>query len=166
TTGPLALLVPRATPQPFPVDVTARAVGATITGKGSFADAGALAGATIALAAQIPDLAALSPLARRPLPALRTLAFQGTLTDAAGGFRNGAALHNLALTSPDGDLSGEVSVRLAARDSVTAVLKSNRVDLDAIERAVDTAPPSAAPPPPAPPPPAPKRSERLFSDQP
>jgi AsmA protein len=151
--------------------MTLQAAGATIAAKGTLADARALAGANLALAAQIPDLAALSPLAHRPLPALKTVAFQGTLTDAAGGFRNGAALHGLTLTGPDGDVTGDVSIGLGARQSLVAALRSNRIDLDAIETAFDAAPQPAAPPPPpgaqpAAPPPPPKRSERLFSDQP
>ena len=169
TTGPLASLMPGALPAPFPVDVTLQAAGSTISAKGTLADASALTGANLALAAQIADLAALSPLARRPLPALKMVAFQGTLTDAAGGFRNGAALHGLTLTSPDGDVTGDVSIGLGARQSLVAALRSNRIDLDAVEAAIDAAPPAAAPPaiggqPPSPPPP-PKRSERLFSDR-
>nr|WP_294507478.1 AsmA family protein [uncultured Rhodopila sp.] len=171
TVGPLASLLPGAPPAAFPVDVTLLAAGATIAAKGTLADARALTGANLALAAQIPDLAALSPLARRPLPALKTVAFKGTLTDAAGGFRNGAALHGLTLTSPAGDLTGDASAGLGARRSLVAALKSNRIDLDAIEAAFDAAPTATAPPPApgapatAPPPPS-KRADRLFSDQP
>jgi AsmA protein len=170
TTGPLAALMPGAAPQPFPVDVTVQAAGATMTAKGSVTDAQALTGANIALAAQIADLAVLSPLAGRPLPALKTVAFQGTLVDAAGGFRNGAALHGLALSSPEGDLAGDVAIGLGPRMSLTAALASNRIDLDAIGTAAEQAPPPAAPAPPVPggqpPPPPPKRSDRLFSEQP
>nr|WP_294526140.1 AsmA family protein [uncultured Rhodopila sp.] len=164
-TGPLASLLPGAAPAAFPLNVTLQAAGATLSAKGTLADAGALTGANLALAAQIPDLAALSPLARRPLPALKTVALQGTLSDAA----NGAALHGLTLTSPDGDVTGNISVGLGARRSLVAVLKSNRIDLDAIQTAFDAAPQAAAPaaqgaqPPNQPPPP--KRSERLFSDR-
>ena len=57
-----------------------------------------MTGVNVALTANIPDLSALSPLARRPLPALKTIAFQTTLTDAGGGFRHGAALHALTFT--------------------------------------------------------------------
>jgi AsmA protein len=169
TTGPLASLLPGAAPAPFPVDATLQAAGATISAKGTVTDVRALSGTNLALTAQIPDLAALSPLARRPLPALKTVAFQGTLTDAAGGFRNGAALHGLTLTSAEGDLTGDVSAGFGARQSVVAALRSNRIDLDAVEAAIDTAPQAAAPAstpgaPSAPPPP--KRADRLFSDQP
>jgi AsmA protein len=174
TTGPLAALLPGAAPAPFPVDVTLQAAGAAITAKGTVTDVRALTGANLALAAQIPDLAALSPLVRRPLPALKTVAFQGTLTDAAGGFRNGAALHGLTLTSAEGDLTGDASIGLGARPSLVAALRSNRIDLDAIEAAIDAEPPAAAPAsaPGGPPPPTltpplgpPKRSDRLFSDR-
>ncbi|MFL5289044.1 MAG: AsmA family protein, partial [Rhodopila sp.] len=108
TTGPLAALLPGAAPQPFPVDVTAQAAEATVSAKGSIADARALTGVNLAMVAQVPDLAALSPLARRPLPALKTVGFRGMLADAAGGFRNGAALHGVALTSAEGDLAGDI----------------------------------------------------------
>jgi AsmA protein len=176
TFGPPALLMPDAKPAPFPIDLTIQAAGATASAKGSIADAHAMTGANIALTAQIPDLSALSPLAQQPLPALKTVAFQATLTDATGGFHSGAALHAISLTSPVGDLSGDAALGLAARKSLTATLKSNRIDLDAIQAAIDQAQaaPSPATPQPAAsqpdtkaPPAAPKRrGEQLFSTQP
>jgi uncharacterized protein involved in outer membrane biogenesis len=177
TTGPLALLLPGAKVAPFPVDATFQAAGATIAAKGSFADARAMTGANIALSAQIPDLSTLSPLARRPLPAVKQVAFHATLADAAGGLRNGVALHGMSFGSAEGDLSGDIAVGLSTRTSLTAELKSNRIDLDALQAAIDQMPGSTtASPPPASPPPAsgpapaspapPKRTERLFSDQP
>jgi AsmA protein len=167
--GPPASLMPDAKPAPFPVDLTLQAAGATASAKGTIADARTMTGLNVAVTAQIPDLSALSPLAGHPLPPLKTLAFQGTLTDADGGFRQGAALHDISLTSPDGDLSGNAAVGLGARDSLTADLKSTRIDLDALQAAIDQMPSAAAPPPPADtaPPPQPKRhGEPLFSDQP
>ena len=74
------------------------------------------------------------------------MAFHGTLTDVPGGFRNGGALHGFTLTSADGDLSGDIALALAARNSLAAVLKSNRIDLDALQAAVDQMPAAAAPP--------------------
>ncbi len=171
TLGPPALLLPGAKPRPFPVDVTARAAGATLTAKGEVADAAALTGANLALAAQIPDLAALSPLARNPLPPLKSIAFQGTLTDATGGLRNGVTVHALTLNSPVADLAGEAQLGLQPRISLTATLTSNHIDLDAVKAAIDQlpAPSSAAAQPAAPPdakaPPR-KRDDRIFSDQP
>ena len=168
TFGAPAQLMPGAKPQPFPVDIAIQAAGATVTAKGTIADASTLTGAVIALAAQIPDLAALSPLAGHPLPALKTVAFQATLTDAQG-FRNGAALHALTLTTADGDLSGDATIALAGKPTLTGAFKSSRIDLDAIQTAIDQAPalapPAAANTPPSAPPPK-RRHDRLFSDEP
>ncbi len=165
TLGPLALLLPGAAPAPFPVDVALRAAGADIAVKGSLADARAMTGADLAVTATVPDLAALSPLARTRLPPLRQVAFKGTVTDAAGGFGNGAALHGFSLSGPDGDLSGDAALTLRPRKALTATLKSSRLDLDAAER--------TDPPPPGPPSqavartaPPPKRTDRIFSDWP
>ena len=177
TFGPPAMLLPGAKPAAFPVSINLQAAGATASVNGTLADARAMTGLNVALAAQIADLSALPPLARHALPALKGVTMRGTLTDLAGGLRHGAALHGLALASPDGDLAGDAALGLGARTSLTAVLKSNRIDLDAVQRAVDQAPPTPPPPsaatpapaPPkaAPPPPAPKhRGGALFSDQP
>ena len=161
TSGPLALLMAGAKPAPFPIDATVQAVGATISAKGSIANPRALTGTNIALAAQIPDLSALSPLARTALPAIRGVVFAGTLTEAFGGFHNGAALHNLSLTSAAGDLSGDAAIGLGARTSLTARLKSNRIDLDALQAGAKPSA-SGASPPPSPP----KDTRYLFSRQP
>jgi AsmA protein len=174
TFGPPASLLPDARPASFPVDIKAQAAGATAAANGTIADVHAMTGITILLSAKIPDLAALSPLARRPLPALKTIALQTTLTDASGGFGRGAAVRALTLTSADGDLSGDAAISLGPRASLIAVLKSNRIDLDALETAIDQAPPAraAVPPPPpspaakAPPPPPGKPDNHLFSTRP
>ncbi len=181
TTGPLASLMPNGKPAAFPIDATLQAAGATISAKGSITNAQAMSGANIALAARIPDLSMLSALARRPLPAIKQIALQATMTDAAGGLRNGAALHGLTLTTDDGDLAGDAAIGLGARKSLTATLKSNRLDLDAMQAAIDqkpgapagaapvgAAPVGAAPADgkPAATAPAQKPSGRLFSDQP
>jgi uncharacterized protein involved in outer membrane biogenesis len=166
TAGKLALLMPGAKPAPFPVDVTFQAAGATVSAKGTIANAQAMTGATIALAAQIPDLSTLSTLAHRPLPAVKQVAFQGTLTDAQGGFQHGAALHGLSLTSAGGDLTGDAAIGLGTRNSLTAALKSSRIDLDALQAVTDQMPEAAPSSAPGAKPPASKRGDRLFSDQP
>jgi uncharacterized protein involved in outer membrane biogenesis len=170
--GPPALLMPGAKPQPFPVDVTARAAGATLTAKGEVAGGVALTGINVALTAQIPDLAALSPLVHTALPPLKSVAFKGTLIDAAGGLRNGLTLHAIGLSTPDADLAGDVRLGLQPRTSLTATLTSNHIDLDALQAAVDQLP-ATTPQPGSQPPsqpeakPAPrKRADRVFSDQP
>jgi AsmA protein len=174
TFGPPALLLPDAKPAPFPVDVTLQAATATASAKGAIADVRAMTGVNVAVAARIPDLSVLSPLAGHPLPAIKTVAFQGNLTDADGGFRHGAALHGMTLTSADGDLAGDAAIALTPRPSLTADLKSSRIDLDAVQAAIDQLPaaapsapsPGAAPPPPQPPQPAKRRGDALFSNQP
>jgi uncharacterized protein involved in outer membrane biogenesis len=172
TTGPLAALLPGAKPSPFPVDATVQVAGATASAKGTVADAQALTGANLVVAAQIPDLSALSALARRPLPAIKQIAFQATLSDAQGGFRNGVTLHGLSLTDTAGDLSGDVTIGLTPKPSLTAKLQSKRIDLDVLQAAIDQTPSSSSSPPPAAgaqseaPQARPKRDERLFSDQP
>ena len=132
-----------------------------------------MTGVNVALTAQIPDLSALSPLAGHPLPALKTIAFQGTLTDAAGGFRHGAALHDISLTSPNGDLSGNAAIGLGARDTPDRrpeiephrprrLAGRHRPDAGRRRRAAAAGREAAAPPPPAPK----RRDEHLFSQQP
>lgn len=177
--GPLAMLMPGAHPAPFPVDVRAQAGGADLWAKGTIAAVWALTGAKLALAANIPDLATLAPLARHPLPSIKSIAFHGTLTDANGGFGKGAALRGMVLTTADGDAAGDIALGLNGRPSLTAMLKSNRIDADAISAAIaqmtasvlPTAPnpaPAAKPESatPAPAQPQPNNSKRLFSDKP
>ncbi len=178
TGGTLASLLPGAKPAPFPVDATLQAADATLSVKGTVAGVRAMTGVNLAIAARIPDLSALSSLARRPLPALKQVAFQATLTDAAGGFRNGAALHGFSLTTTGGDLSGDATIGLGARTVLTAVLKSSRIDIDALQAGFDKSPgaaptevvpagtvPAEAVPSEAKPAPA-MRAGRLFSGEP
>jgi uncharacterized protein involved in outer membrane biogenesis len=171
TTGPLTSLLPNATAAPLPVDATLQAYGGTLAAKGTIANAEALTGANIVLTAQIPDLSAFSPLAKRPLPSVKQISFRSTLSDAPGGFHAGGSLHGMSVTSADGDLSGDAEIGLTKKVSLTAKLQSNRIDLDALQAELDQMPAAYAPAPGAPPadaksPPRSKRSERLFSDRP
>ncbi len=149
TFGALGILVPGAKPAPFPIDVTVQAAGATATAKGAIADPRALSGVALSLIAKIPDLSALSPLARQPLPAVKALAFQGSLSDVDGGLRHGAALRGISLSSADGDLSGDTAIRLGSRKSLTANLKSSRIDADALQAEIAHMPHAAPSKPPA-----------------
>jgi AsmA protein len=161
---------------PVPIDAAADAAGAHFAAKGSVADPKALTGVAIDLTANIPDLAALSPLAGRPLPSLKTVAFQGKLADMAGSLFKGAALSGLTLASSAGDLKGDVSVGFGTPFTLTAKLRSDRIDADALSGAAGRPLPDASgqptqtvtPQPPAPPSPRPKeaRGDRIFSDRP
>ena len=151
---------------PVALDVTVKVANASLTAKGGIADLPGMSGVHIDIAVQIPDLQALSPLAHSDLPALKAVAFQVSLADLKGGLANGAALQGLKLTSPVGDLSGQVTAALGAPPMVTADLKSDRVDMEALMaslgRPVAPAEGQAAPTIP----PAPPKSGRLFSEQP
>lgn len=154
--------------QPLPVDVTIQAAGISLTAKGSITDTNALSGVRIDLAVQVPDLKALSPLAQTDMPALTAVAFQAVLTDLDGGLAKGVALRDLKLVLPMGSLAGEATIGLSARPALTADLKSDRFDLDALAAALgkpaEAARAQAAPA--HPPGPAPAKSGRIFSDQP
>ena len=147
-------------PEPVPLDVTLQAANASLTVKGTVAHPETLSGADLALDATIPDLNLLSPLAHRMLPAVTQIAFQGRLTDATGGFRHGAALHDVKLTSADGDLSGDIAVDEGPPRALTGKLHAGRIDADALLAAVGK-PVTACPPRPRAPPVRQRRSASL-----
>jgi AsmA protein len=166
TFGPPALLLPDAKPGTFPVDLTIQAAGASAAAKGSIADARGMTGVNIGLTARIPDLSALSPLARQPLPALKDVAFVGTLAD--GGSPHAVSLRGLKLSGPAGDVSGDATIGFGPRKSLTASLTSSHIDLDVVQAAIGQT--TNAPPVPAPdarPRAEPRRrGEPLFASQP
>jgi AsmA protein len=179
TTGPLAVLLTGAPTMPFPIDATLQVAGATISANGAIADPGAMAGAHLALAANIPDLSAFSSVAGRPLPAIRQVAFHGTLTDSNGGLRHGVAIRAMSLTTADGDLAGDAELQREPKLALTATLQSQSINLDTVQAAIDATPAALPPAQPAdttrPPPPSadtartpprPRRDQSLFPDQP
>ena len=175
--APAALIAGGAPAGPFPVDVSAQAAGASLSAKGAIGDPVHLSGADVAVAAQVPDLAALAPFARHDLPPLKDIGFKARLGDAPGGLVHGAALREAELTLPAGDLAGDLTLEFGARPLVRAALTSKRMDLDVLRTALAARPgpsaavlaePSAAPA--APPRPAPPRAEPkhgwLIPDEP
>ncbi|MDR3536412.1 MAG: AsmA family protein [Acetobacteraceae bacterium] len=170
TSGAPARLMPGSSGA-VPVDVTADAGGAHFAAKGSVANPEALTGVALDLSANVPDLSALSPLAQRPLPALKSVALTAKLTDADGGFAKGLALGGIVLTSAAGDVKGDLSVGFGGVPmQITAKLASDRIDVDALAAAQGKPLPAASGTPASPatpaPTPLPKRTGRLFSDQP
>ena len=119
---------------PWPIKLAVTAAGAKLGVDGTVAEPVAGRGLAIALTADIPDLAALSPLAGTALPPLKTIAVQLKLADTDGG--NGIAVSDLKLTSANADLSGSVSVERGARPLVKANLSAKQIDLDALTRAM------------------------------
>ncbi|NOG69009.1 AsmA family protein [Roseicella sp. DB1501] len=158
----LPALAPAGAAQPLPVDLTLTAGGATATAKGSIADPRRLSGVGLLVALGVPDLAALSPLAGRPLPPLRNLTAGASLSERGAGLAEGALLQGLRIASSAGDAAGALALLPAAgpggRPGVQASLASQRIDLDALRLPpAPPAPPGAAPAatPAPPPPPAP-----------
>lgn len=160
STGSLAQFMGRA-PGPLPVELRLTAAGAEATARGHLADPHAMTGVEIALALRVPDLAALTPLAGVPLPAVREIEAEARLAERGPGFRGGAHLRGLAVTSSAAEARGELSLVAAQRPGLTGRLDVARLDLDAL-RVGQGAPPQPAPvaPPPAAPAPAAAAGDR------
>ena len=151
--SPLRLL-PGGSGPPFPVDLTFAAGSASGSLRGSIRDPmGGGIGAALVLAARVPELAALAPLARRPLPAVRDLAVDTRLAERGRGYAAGAILTGLVVTSSAGDLAGDLTYVIGQRQGVIGQLTSRRLDLDALRPPAVVAPSSGGAPVPAPRPP-------------
>ena len=156
--SPAALLgTPVAGKQSWPVDLTGQAAGADLAVKGQVAQPKLLKGVDLQISARAADLAALGPILHQKMPALKSVAFSARVTDGSGGLAHQVTLHDLKLTMPEADLSGDMSLALGARPDVTAKLTAGRIDADALMAAFRpmAATPPANPAQPAPPPPAP-----------
>jgi uncharacterized protein involved in outer membrane biogenesis len=169
TLGPLGAFLPGASGQPWPVDLRVTAATAQATAKGTIARPATPAGIDIALAATVPDIAALSPLAGgAALPAIKDVTFSARAQDRRGG--SGGALRDIALKLGPSDLSGNAELEIGARPKLTATLASERFDLDQLMAATGGgAAPAGTPATPAPPapPPAPRTAQaRLIPDTP
>jgi AsmA protein len=157
TAGTPAALIGGAT-APLPVDLRLEAADTAVTLRGQVRRPAALAGVDLALAAQVPDLAALSPLAGTALPAIRDLTAEARIAERGAGFAEGVVLRGIALTAPQLQAAGELTLATGARPSATGRLDVARVDLDALRAAIPAAaaaPAGSAPAQPAPAPAAP-----------
>jgi uncharacterized protein involved in outer membrane biogenesis len=135
------------------VDLTVSAADASLTAKGTRE--------RFAVAGSVPDLAALSPLANRPLPALHAITFQSDVTPPQDGPMSPSfQLEGLRIASSVGDLDGSVAIDLAKPIAVRATATIRNLDPKALSAALPAdaspvAPPQAAPTSPPPTPPAP-----------
>ncbi|WP_372624047.1 AsmA family protein, partial [Falsiroseomonas sp.] len=148
--GTPALLLGRAEGA-VPVALGIEAAGAAAQVQGQIRDPAAVAGVDLKLAAQVPDLAALSPLAGAPLPAIRDIRAEARLTERTPGFRGGAHLRDIILASPPAQAEGELTLIVGERPGINGRLDVARLDIDAIRAAM----PAPAPGQPAQPSPAP-----------
>ena len=146
-TGSTALLLGQARGA-LPVELRLVAAGAEATIRGDIADPQAMAGVNLALALAIPDLAALAPLAGAPLPAVKEIAAGARLRERTPGFRGGAHLDDLTLTSSAAEARGELTLVVGERPGLSGRLDVVRLDLDAL--ATPAAPAGTAPAQPSP----------------
>ncbi|MGH7049338.1 MAG: AsmA family protein, partial [Acetobacteraceae bacterium] len=171
TLGPPASLLPAgvATPpaaSPWPVAIRAMAAGADLSVSGTIARPATLSGANLALSAQIPELAKLSPFTGFALPGLSPMTVSGQIADAPSGWRQWIRLSALTLAAPEGDLEGDATVSLAgARPAISAALTAKELNLDLVRKAFEAVPPvaqSVATRPSAPAAPASTKGTRLI----
>jgi len=134
---------------PLPVDIRAEAGGATARISGAVARPPSFAGIDLTVNAAIPDLAALSSLAGRQLPGFTALTVAGRVIDQSGPAAPELAVRNIAVSGPQGDLSGSIGWRLALVPEVTAELSSTRLDIDAIRAVLAALPQPSLPSTPA-----------------
>jgi AsmA protein len=164
--GPPQALLPRAwlpasmPPQMnYPVAAQVSFGNATLAVNGAIATPQTLSGAALALNATIPNLAALSPLVGRQLPAWTHISAQTTLVDPGGqGLRNAIGLQGLAVTMDNAAFGGDASLFLAKPRNLKAALTASQINLDALLAAMPpanskpAAPATAGAQPPAAPP--------------
>lgn len=130
-TGSMALLLGQAQGA-LPVELRLATAGAEATIRGEIADPRAIAGVNLMLALAIPDLAALAPLVGAPLPAVKEITAGARLRDRPPGFRRGAHLGDLALTSSAAEARGELTLVAGERPGLSGRLDVARLDLDAL----------------------------------
>ena len=163
-TGALTRLTGQTPGGAWPVKLAATAAGAKIGVDGTIANPLSGAGLSIAVSANIPDLAALGKLAKMDLPVLKSVVLSAKVTDDPKGPAHGVALHGLQLTSSAGDIAGDLAIVLGPPTGLSGVLKSEKLDLDALMPAASAkgaaAPGKAGPSTPA------AKSKWLIPDQP
>lgn len=149
--GALAAFMPGAARESFPIAINAMAGEARVAVNGAIADAASATGLDARVQGTVPDLAALSPLAGQPLPAVKDIAFSARLRERGKG--GGVIAEAIDLTAMGSDLTGNATVMIGARNRIEARLASTRIDADALLAAMPAPPASAAPPsaPPGPP---------------
>ncbi len=116
---------------PIQATITGLAAGASLSAHGTVPPNLGASGLDMTVSVRAPDLAALSPLAGRALPAAHDLALDAQVGDAGVKLR-GVAIRKLAVASSIGDATGELTVQWAPRGAITGSLTSNTLDLDAI----------------------------------
>jgi AsmA protein len=147
---------------PVPVAISGQAASANLSIRGTVPASWNGLGFDLQVNVRAPNLADLSPLARRPLPDIRDVVFDSHVGDA--GFRlRGFNLRDMVLNSSLGDLSGNVTAAWSPVPTLSGSLAAKHFDLDGALAALNVfetpapasplAPPDAAQAPASPAPP-------------
>jgi len=148
-TGPIARLS-QAGGAPWPVQLAVSSQGATFAAQGSVADPVLATGLDLALTAVAPSLDRLAPFwPGAALPAWGPVQASTHLQIAQPG--GPIALHGISLTTPGGNVSGDLTVTPGAHPALSGSLAADRLVLASLRDLLPRkAPPSAATPAPAP----------------
>ncbi len=141
TLGPVALLLPGARGgQKFPISLTAEAVGATFSARGDIASPATQSGMDIFISTRIPDLSQLSGLLGGKMPPLKSISFDGRLTDTDKGLFDGLTLRDARLTLPEITMFGDGSLVYGARPGIKTNLFVRSMDVDALIKQIGSEP--------------------------
>jgi uncharacterized protein involved in outer membrane biogenesis len=141
-TGPLSRLEDTGASTPWPVKLAVDAAGAKLSLDGTLTQPALGRGIAMGITADVPDLAALAPLAGTALPALKNIALALKLADSDGG--NAITASDFKLTLPQLDLAGTASFKRGTPPLVTADLSAKQIDLDALSAVLSGGAPTAA----------------------
>jgi AsmA protein len=149
-------------PEPFPIDLAAAFAGARLSTKGTLARPLAGAGFDGQVVLQIDDVASLGHALGQSWPGLKDAAVTAHVSDIAAGM----TVRDLQVTSPQGDLAGDLAVVVRPGLAVAGQLAGKRLDLDALQAVLASSPPPQAAPLPEPGSPAHPAAPRLIPDEP
>jgi hypothetical protein len=152
TLGPLSAFVNP--DKAWPLDLKAKAIGATITVDGTIKNPIAQRGMEISFTARARDLSNLEKLTGRPLPIKGPIEVSGRAVDPVPGTYK---VSDLKIALGESDIGGSAEVSLAGkRPRLKAITKSERLDLRQV-LAKDTGRAAEGPP---------AKRDRVFPDDP
>ena len=139
----LSAALPGAQPAaPVRLEFSVEALGALLSVKGSARAPAKLSGLDVSIIARAASLGALSPLAGRTLPDFKQVGLEGVLDGEIAPGR-AISLRRLAVSTPEGNFGGDVTLLQTTRPALRGTLKVGQLDLDAV-LAILSASPSLA----------------------
>jgi AsmA protein len=135
--GAPALLLPGGRRgEAFAINIAGEAVGATLSARGSIGSPATQSGMDVFLSLRIPDLSRLSPLIGAKLPAVKSISFDGRLTDTDKGLWNGIMLRDSRLSVPEADIYGDAALLFGSRPGIRMNLLAREIDADALTKVI------------------------------